>query len=407
MSEEKKETGIFSSYNLFSLYLPALILNLGTGIASPALPVYAKSFQITFGVASLVIIVHMLGSALSSVPTGYLIDRIGRRKMILAGPVLTALSSFLIAIARSFPELLFYRFIGGWASQMWLLARLAIIADITGERQRGRQITGMVSLESAGRLLGPALGGFTAAWDIRIPFVLHGILSLIAVVPSFKMITETAPSKSAAGGSAPRQGASKAASPVVALLVYPVIVLFIAQFLVALTRGTIWGGTLNLYAVYAYDIGPEVLGILGTVTSAVGIPITFGAGHLMDRFGRKATIVPGFLLLGASFVFMALTAYLGWSFSAFVAAFLCVHLAQSLTGGSMQTLGSDVAPAEARGQFFGLWRLIQEIGTFLSPALFALLSESYSFTVSFVFLSVTGLTVAALVGTQVRETLKK
>ena len=104
---------------------------------------------------------------------------------------------------------------------------------------------------------------------------------------------------------------------------------------------------------------------------------------------------------------MALTAYLSWSFSAFVAAFLCVHLAQSLTGGSMQTLGSDVAPAQARGQFFGIWRLTQDIGTFLSPVLFTLLSESYSFTASFVFLSVTGLSVAVLVGTQVRETLRK
>jgi len=405
--EEKKEAGIFSSQNVLSLYLPALILALGTGIATPALPVYTKSFDISFGVASLVIIVHMVGSLLSSLPTGYLIDRIGRRKMILAGPLLTAISSFLIAVAHSFPELLFYRFLGGWASQMWLIARLAIIADTGAARQRGRQITGMIGLEGIGRLLGPAVGGFTAAWDIRIPFLLHGLLCIIAIIPSFKMIRETAPSRSA-GESAvsahegPHPGTSR-----FSLLVFPIMLLLGVQFLVALTRGVIWGGTLDLYAVYTYDIGPKMLGILNAINSAIGIPLTFAAGYLMDRFGRKATIVPGFSLLGLSFIFMALVANFHWSFPVFVAAYLCVNFSQGVTSGSMQTLGSDLAPADARGQFFGTWRMVQEIGTVLSPTLFTLISEYQGFTASFLFLCLTAFSVAFLVGTQVPETLKK
>ena len=71
----------------------------------------------------------------------------------------------------------------------------------------------------------------------------------------------------------------------------------------------------------------------------------------------------------------------------------------------MQTLGSDLAPPEARGKFFGIWRLIGEIGTFLSPILFALISEYYGYTVSFSFLGLVGLSSALLVGTQIRETL--
>lgn len=407
MPEEQKETGIFSRYNLLSLYLPAVILALGTGIASPALPVFTKSFEISFGVASLVIIVHMVGGALASVPTGYMIDRIGRRKIVLTGPILTALSSFLIVTAHSFPELLVYRFLGGWASQMWSLARLAIIADTGKSTQRGRQITGMMSMEGVGRLLGPAVGGFVAHWDIRIPFILHGLFCLIAVIPSFKMIEETAPSRLASQGGSRDQGTISFRASLASLFIFPVMMLFFVQFLVALTRGLVWGGTLNLYAVYAYDVGAAMLGILATVSSVVGIPITFAAGHLMDRFGRKTTVVPGFSLLSASLFFMAATAYAHLSFTAFVVAFLAVHWAQSLTGGSMQTMGSDLAPPNARGQFFGVWRFMQDIGTVLSPTLFTLIAEYYGFTAAFLFLSVTALSVAALVGTQVSETLKK
>lgn len=53
-----------------------------------------------------------------------MIDRFGRRPILIAGPILTAVMALLV-VAGSFNELLIYRFLDGWASQMWLLARLA------------------------------------------------------------------------------------------------------------------------------------------------------------------------------------------------------------------------------------------------------------------------------------------
>jgi len=80
--------GIYSRQNFLSIYIPAMTLAVGTGIVVPALPVYAKSFGVSFEVASLVIIVHQLGITVSSFPVGLLIDRIGRRKVLLTGPAL-------------------------------------------------------------------------------------------------------------------------------------------------------------------------------------------------------------------------------------------------------------------------------------------------------------------------------
>ena len=392
-------------YSILSLYLPALILALGTGIAAPALPVYAKSFDISFGVASLVIIVHMVGGAAASIPTGYLLDRIGRRKIVLVGPIITALTSFLIAAAQSFPELLVYRFLNGAAAQMWVLARLAIITDTGGER-RGRQITSMFGMDSVGRLLGPAVGGFAAAaWDVRVPFILHGIVALLAIVPSFKMVRETNPTPAGPATTAAAPGGKQGGASLADLLIFPVLALFLVQLLASLTRGSIWGGTLDLYVVYAYGVGPEMLGLLGVITGAISIPITFTTGPLMDRFGRKTILVPGLALLGAGLGFMALTAYALSPFAVYVVAFFLVRAAVSTTSGSMQVLGSDVAPPHARGRFFGMWRLMGEIGTFLSPVLFALLAERFGFTASFVFLTLTALGAALVLGTQVRETL--
>ena len=175
------------------------MLSLGTGLAAPVLPIFARSFNVSFGVASLVIIARMVGATASTIPTGYLVDRIGRRRILLIGPIIAALASFLTASAQSFPQLLVYRFLAGWGQQMWMISRLTVVADTTTTGERGRQIASMVGVSHAGALMGPALGGFSAAIaGIRAPFLIHGVLAAIAIIPSFGLIRETNPMQAAA-----------------------------------------------------------------------------------------------------------------------------------------------------------------------------------------------------------------
>ena len=381
-----------------------MTLAVGTGIVVPALPVYAKSFGVSFEVASLVIIVHQLGMTLSSYPVGLLIDRIGRRKVLLTGPLLLSISGFLITIAKSFPELLVYRFIGGVGEQMWHLSRLAIIADTGADRERGRQITTMSAMQNAGRLFAPALGGLLAGfWDIRAPFVAYGILSLLAIIPSFKLVQESAPHLTKGAGSRSAQADATQVASFRVLLTYQVVIFFVAQFFASLTRGPIFMGQLNFYGAYVYDLSPQTIGILATAVAAIGIPITIAAGYVMDRYGRKASLVPGFSLLALAFVFISFTDYLGSSFGIFVLAYVCVFTSNGITGGNMQTLGSDIAPEKARGKFYGIWQTITTVGAPGGTTMFAVLSGGMGYWVAFGFLGITAGVTAFILGTQVRE----
>jgi MFS family permease len=386
-----------------SLYLPAFTLGLGTGIASPALPVYAKSFDIPFELASWVVIVHLLGAAVSTIPTGMLLDKIGRRKIVLAGPILTGISSLLIPFASSFPELLILRFIGGWAQGMWVLARLTIIADQGGEK-RGRLITALVGVDSAGKLIGPALGGLIAFMtDVRVPFVVHGILATLAVVPSFKLIHD--PKAETLRAQKAQEGPGLAWMRDV--LVFPIIIICIVQVFVQMSRSSTHNGILDLYAVYAYRVGPEIVGLMAAIATGVSLPVTFMAGHVMDRFGRRKTIIPGFTLVGCSMLFMAAVAAFELPFTVYVIALVLAHVAQAVTHGSMQTIAADVAPSNARGKFFGLWKLIGETSMFISPIMFTFFSANGGFPASFIYLAVSGYMAAGLTLFFVKETLKR
>lgn len=402
-----RDEGVSPRRNLIlSLHLPAAALGLGTGITMPVLPLLARSFDVSVGLAALVFIVQMLGAAAGTLPTGYAIDRFGRRKVLLAGPIITAAAAFLIAGAGSFPELLVYRFIGGIGQQMWMLSRLTVIADTGRSTQRGRQITGMFGAQRVGSLTGPLIGGFAAlAWGFQVPFIMQGAVTLLAVVPTLFIMRDAIPDRPPpplpVDGETPSFGWRT-------FLVRPIPAVFAAQFLVNVGRGGIeGGGILFLFGVYAYDATAATLGVLSSVMAAAGIPVMLASGFVMDRFGRKFTVVPGSLLLAAGLVFTAATAFFGWPFVAFVVSFAALHLAGSSMAGSMQTIGTDIAPPHARGRFFGVSRLVAQSGRIGSPASFALLAELVSFGAAFAFLSVTALAGGVIIAFLVAETLRK
>ena len=384
-----------------STYLPALVLALGTGIALPAVPTLAKSFEVSFGVASGVVTAFLLGNLAGTIPSGWLIDRFGRRPVIIAGPLLTSATAFLVVFAHSFPELLVLRFFTGCAAQMWVMGRLAAISHGAATRERGRLISWMFGMDNTGKLAGPLLGGFiAAAWGPRAPFVAYAVLALLAVVPTLMFAEDTPRRDRDARAKAP------AASPSLSLrqIVMPRLVYFGVALFAGLTRGPVQADLLHLYAAFAYDLGPKQIGYLATGAAVISWPIGFIAGWMMDRFGRKRTMVPGFAGVTIAMAALAVSAFVHLSLAWYVVLFLLGVALQALTGGSIQTVGADVAPPEARGRFLGLWRFTGQGGGALSPIVFAVLADQLNYGSSFLFTAASAAMVAFLLIRYVPET---
>jgi MFS family permease len=397
---------VMSKELFLSLYLPAIAISLGEGIATPVLPVYAKSFGISFETATLVVILNGIGAWLATVPIGYMVDRFGRRPVLLAGPLLMAATAIMTAFAPTFGILLVCRFFNGTAQQMWQLSRLAMITDTGKDRERGRMITWMSQVSTFSGLFSPAVGGFIATyWGIRVPFFFHAAMCILAIIPSFRLAKETDPERTRAAS----QGREKEKVPwreVFRGMANPqMLAFFTAQFMANFTRGVNRGGLLNLYAAYQYGAGAQTIGLMASANSFLQLPLGFTTGYIMDKWGRKQTIVPGFSLLFLAMIFMTATAYFQMPFTIFVAAYLCVTFSQGITGGNMQVMGSDLAPARGRGQWIAVWRFVAETGNQLSPTVFALVGAAFGYVGAFSIVGFSSLSVALLVGLLIRETV--
>ncbi len=390
--------------SVLDTYLPALVFALGTGIALPAIPTLARSFNVSFGLASGVLTAFLLGGVFGTLPTGWLIDRFGRRRIMLVGPLLTAAMAFLVMTSTNFPELLVFRFIDGWSAQMWLLGRVTGISARAGSDQRGRMVSWMFGMDTVGRLSGPIAGGFiAAAWGLRAPFGAYALLALLALIPVYFFIDDV-DDKPAANERGKQQLEPR---PSVRDLIRPRLIFFIVAFFAALARGPIFADLFHLYAAFAYNLGPKAIGILASSASSVSLPISFAAGWGMDRFGRKRTMIPGFTGVTIGMLLLALTALVHAPLPWYVAAFLFGVISQSLTAGCIQTIGADVAPPAGRGMFLGIWNFTNQAGIAISPILFAFFADASGYPSAFLMVGVAAFIVAALLIVYVPETGKR
>ncbi len=401
-----RSEGLFSKEQLLSLYLPSILLSLGTSMVAPVIPAFARSFHVSFGEASMVFVLAQVGALVATFPAGYLMDKVGRRPVLLAGPLLTAVASFMTPFSGSFQELLFWRFLGGAATQLWMQARLVIIADTARHEHRARQVTWMNGTARGGQLFGPSIGGFLAeGFGIQVPFILHAAITLLATLPSVALIKESAPGRRSGDGQAAAAEQDIGWRGIIGMmLTFQMLMFLVVQFSANLSRGGNEFGALNLYAVYAYNVSPTTLGVMSTVASLAGLPVPFITGYLMDKFGRRSVIVPGFALYGASVLIMAFTAYGELPFLIFAAAYVAVQFTIGTVGGTMQVMGTDIAPSVARGRFFAIWRLIAQLASAVTPGIFAYLSEQINYGTGFLYLSLSAFLVAILVGTVLGDT---
>ena len=389
---DARSSGVLSRQLVLSLYLPATLLALGQSMVAPIIPVFTKSFGIGVDTAALVFVAYSAGALVATFPAGYLMDKIGRRPVLLAGPLLTAVGSFMTPFSHTFFELLFWRFVVGAATQLWQQGRVLVIADTAPHDQRARQMQWMVGMTRAGQLFGPSMGGFLAAWyGLWIPFAVHAALTVVAVIPAYNTIQETAPGrrrKNDDSEEGKEEVKAQGWGPVIKYMItFQIVVFLVIQVLAQFCRGGQDQGSLNLYAVYAYDMGPGDLGLLNTIAIMFGIPVPFLTGWLMDKFGRRAVIAPGFAAYGIAVALMSLTAFYPLPMSYFLATYVLVQATAGTTGGTMQVLGADLSPRENRGRFFGIWRTIAQLGATVAPAIYGLIAEHAGFGFAFLYLS--------------------
>lgn len=156
-------------------YFPMYITSLGASIASVG--VFVSAFT--------------LASAALSPVIGRLVDRIGRKRLILWGLAGDFVFGILIGLAPTWQYLLVIRLLNGAVSAASTLAAEALLIDAVPASRRGEAVGFTSACAMAGLWAGPIFGGtiqlvsrsfdFSLGTSYRIPYFVDSILAIFAL----------------------------------------------------------------------------------------------------------------------------------------------------------------------------------------------------------------------------------
>ena len=154
----------------------------------PLLPDYVHTLHLTKTQAGAVIGAYSAATLVMALPAGRIADRIGPRRITIAGVALMTVSTLGYAVAGSFWVLLGARFGQGVASAISWTAGLAWLSAGTPPERRGPALGIAMTCGSVGALLGPVLvGPMSSQLGIRAPFV------ILAAVAAGLLVASTIP----------------------------------------------------------------------------------------------------------------------------------------------------------------------------------------------------------------------
>jgi MFS family permease len=156
-----------------------------------------------------------------------------------------------------------------------------------------------------------------------------------------------------------------------------------------------------LYAADVLGFDAQMIGFLEGVSGLVDAAMSWPAGTVMDRVGRKWAIVPSFAIQAAGMAIVPFTGTAGQLLAA-----MCVYsVGNGLGSGSMMTLGADLAPGSARGKFLGVWRLVGDAGSGAGPIAVGGVADLLVLPAAVLVMSAAGFAAAGVFAFFVPETL--
>ena len=118
-------------------------------------------------------------------------------------------------------------------------------------------------------------------------------------------------------------------------------------------------------------------GDIGNINSISFFPDTLMfpvAGYLMDKYGRKATAIPGLILFIIALSLISFTK----NFISLALTGVVFGLADGITSGLLMTTAADLAPIECKSQFISIFRMTANLPVFLTPIVVGSLCSNVS-----------------------------
>src|SRR5215218_990205 len=163
--------------------MAVLLQVLDTTIANVALPHMAADLSATQDMINWVLTSYIVASAIALPISGWLADRVGRKRLLLISVVGLSIASMLCATATSLTEMVVFRALQGVSGAFIVPLAQATLFDINPREKHGQAMALFGGGVMIGPILGPVLGGWlTDNYNWRWVFLVNLPVGIICTI---------------------------------------------------------------------------------------------------------------------------------------------------------------------------------------------------------------------------------
>jgi MFS family permease len=352
------------------------------GLERSTLPLVGREdFELTSSAAVLAFIVAFgLSKALTNLGAGALAERLGRRRLLIAGWALALPVPLLIAIAPSWTWIVAANVLLGANQGLAWSMTVVMKIDLVGPRRRGFALGLNEAAGYGGLALTAGLTGWLAseyaARDVLVAF--SAAIALAAFLISVLFVRDTAAHVALeqarhhdSGEAAPalREAFADATYRIPALRASSQ-----AGLVNNLNDGLAWG--LVPLFLAAHGAGAAQIGLVAAIYPGVWSVMQIATGHWSDSAGRKPLIVVGMLLQAAALAVLAVSDG-DVALAAGTAALL--GLGTALVYPTLIAAISDAVSPVARAPVVGVYRFWRDMGYALGALIAGVVADALSY----------------------------
>lgn len=390
----------------------AFFVAIGFGILAPALPVFARSFDVSALQASAVISSFALMRFIFAPAAGGLVDRLGERVVLTSGLLIVAASSALAGFSQSYLQLIAFRGIGGIGSSMFTVSAMALLLRVVDSNQRGRAASAFQGGFLLGGVAGPAVGGIVVAISIRAPFFVYAASLFVAAIVTMVFLNRAQLLEREEEVS--HGQASKLQELRTALSDKAYQAALGTNLIAGFVSFGLRSSVVPLFVVEGLQRGPSLSGFGFLAAAGVQALALLPAGRMADTEGRRkallygtiATAVGMVVLTGADIAVNGLgtTAALGTIL--FLISMAIQGFGSAFLGSAPSAVVGDVMGGKKGGIVVATFQMMSDAGAIIGPLIAGLLVDLFDFDWAFAAGAALALLPIVLV-VRMPETLRK
>jgi MFS family permease len=379
---------------------------LGFGIVAPILPLFARSFGVSYGAAGLLISALAFTRLLMGPVAGPLVDRFGERASAATGVAIVGTSSLLTGLAPTFPLAVAFRAAGGAGSALLFTALTSYLMKVVPRDRMGRTLGLFYGSFNVGVIAGAPVGGVIAnRFGLASPLFAYSALLFVAGILYLRFVRDPVSRSPVAEGRLEEREPRGRSGPGTfkdlirrRAFLTTIFLNFAYLWMVAGVLDTL----VPLFGRDRLGMSTAAIGAVFSISLAAELLVLYPAGSAADRFGRRPVVIPsmgGLAIMVAALgfapnpqVFGGLMALLG--------------VASGYAGVPPGAMLSDVMPGERSATAVGIFRFAGDVGFVLGPLLVGLAATAFGFRAAFLIAAIP-LAVGSVLALRTPETLPR